>query len=78
MQLRDSGSIPESGSSSGEENDNPVFFPGKFYGQKSLKDRVYIYYQFTMCWEIWEKEKGSNWGLLLLGGLYILKSHILF
>ena len=33
---RDMGSIPESGSSPGVENGNPVFLPGKLLGQRSL------------------------------------------
>ena len=34
----DPGSIPGSGRSPGEGNGNPVFLPGEFQGQKSLKD----------------------------------------
>ena len=33
---RDTGSVPESGSSPGVENGNPLFLPGKRLGQRSL------------------------------------------
>ena len=37
--VRDSGSIPGSGRSSGEGNGNPsVFLPGESHGQRSLVD----------------------------------------
>ena len=36
--IREVGSIPESGRSPGVESDNtPVFLPGKFHGQRSLE-----------------------------------------
>ena len=36
VDARDTGSVPESGSSPGVENGNPVFLPGKLLGQRSL------------------------------------------